>query len=194
MRLGPPSQANSSRHFRSWPAGPSVGLVTVPSKLTRSVWVGFLQLDEYGESISVHDEVDWQVSALYEGFLDGALPGEAVVDFELDRYAEVMGLARAALAGTVARIRWLDFSASTALDVSDVAERSLPTVRSIYSTKEPMGRGRQDRQALLVQRGREWRGFGGFVVDVVLDSNSEALEALRVRLPSSHSVPWPEPG
>ncbi|ROQ41540.1 hypothetical protein EDF46_0921 [Frondihabitans sp. PhB188] len=56
-----------------------------------------------------------------------------------------------------------------------------------------MGRGRQDRQALLVQWGREWSGFGGFIVDVVLYSNSEELEALRVRLPNAHSVPWPEP-
>ena len=167
--------------------------MTCPSKLTRSVWVGFLQLDEYDESISVHDGVHWQVSALYEGFLDGALPGEPLIDFELDRYAEVMGLARAALAGTVTRIRWLDFPVQTASDVSHVTEHSLPTVRSIYSTKEPMGRGLQDRQALLVQRGLEWRGSGGFVVDVVLDSDSEELEAIRVRLPDRPSVPWPEP-
>ncbi|WP_148061137.1 hypothetical protein [Frondihabitans sp. PhB188] len=167
--------------------------MTFPLKLTRSVWVGVLQLDEYDESISVHDEVDWQVSALNEGFLDGALPGEPLVDFELDRYAEAMGLARTALTGTVARIRWLDFPVPAALDVSRAAEHSSPTARSIYSTKELMGRGRQDRQALLVQWGREWSGFGGFIVDVVLYSNSEELEALRVRLPNAHSVPWPEP-
>lgn len=167
--------------------------MTVSSKLTRSVWVGFLQLDEYDESISVYDEVDWQVSALYEGVLDGALPEEPSVDFELDRYAGVMGVARAALSGTVTRIRWLDFSVSAAPDGLPRPVDASPTVRSIYSTKEPMGRGRQDRQTLSVRRGRAWTGFGGFIVDVALGSNSEELESLRVRLPAVASVPWPEP-
>ena len=156
--------------------------------------MGFLQLDEYDETISVHDEVKWQVSALPEAFLDGALPEDAFVDFELDRYADVMGLARAHLAGTVARIRWVQYPVSRAPLPSDAPEELLPTVKSVYSTKEPMGRMRQDREALVVQRGKASPGFGGFVVDVVLDRNSEKLEALRVRLHVVPSVPWPEPG
>jgi hypothetical protein len=77
---------------------------------------------------------------------------------------------------------------------SDASEESLPSVRSVYSTKEPMGRGRQDREALVVQRAKASPGFGGFVVDVVLDRNSEELEALRVRLLVVPGVPWPESG
>ncbi|WP_344793713.1 hypothetical protein [Frondihabitans peucedani] len=168
--------------------------MAVLSKTTRSVWVGFLQLDEYDESISVHDEVKWQVSALSEGFLDGALPEDAFVDFELDRYADVMGLARAQLAGTVARIRWVQYPVSMAPLPSDASEESLPSVSSVYSTKEPMGRMRQDREALVVQRAKASPGFSGFVVDVVLDRNSEELESLRVRLPVVPGVPWPESG
>lgn len=159
----------------------TVSLVTALSKITRSVWVGFLQLDEYDESISVHDEVNWQVSALSEGFLDGALAEAPFVDFELDRYAEVMGLARAPLAGTVARIRWLQYSESAVLPTAPAPGSSLSTVTSVYSTKEPLGCEQQDRQTLLAKRGDASPGVRGFVVDVVLGSNSEELEALRVR-------------
>lgn len=154
------------------------------------MWVGFLQLNEYDESISVHDEVDWLVSSLSEGFLDGALPEDLLIDFQLDRYAEVLGLVRAPIAGTVARIRWLHYPVPEAPAARPVPGDLLPTVRSVYSTKEPLGRGRQDRQALLVKRGWASPGFGGFVVDVVLDSDSEELETLRVRLPVVASVPW----
>jgi hypothetical protein len=76
---------------------------------------------------------------------------------------------------------------------SDAPEDSLPSVKSVYSTKEPMGRMRQDREALVIQRGKASHSFGGFVVDVVLDRNSEELEALRVGLPVVPSAPWPEP-
>lgn len=163
------------------------------SKLTRSVWVGFLQLDEYDESISVHDKVEWQVSALHEGFLEGALSKTSSVDFELDRYAEVMGNTQAALAGTVTQIHFLDYPVAESMNASAVPADSAPRVRSIYSTHEPMGRGRQERQARLLQRGRGSHGFGGFVVDVALENNSEELESLRVWLPNVPSMPWPDP-
>lgn len=179
--------------FRSWAAAPTVGLVTVPSKLTRSVWVGFLQLDEYDESISVHDKVDWQVSALYEGFLDGALPGEPLVDFALDRYAEIMGLPRAALVGTVARIRSLEYRVSTAPGAPPVPADAVPEVWPVYSSEESKGGAPQARPSFVEQQGKAARGFSGFIVDVVLDNTSEDLELLRVRLPRVESVPFPDP-
>lgn len=161
-------------------------------KLTRTVWVGFLQLDEYGESISVHDAVEWRVSALSEGFLDGALRGEPSVDFELDRYADVMGRARAVLTGTVTRIRQLEFAVASASDTPPLIADSTPAVTSIYSTKEAMGRLQQARQARVVQRGQTSPGFSGFVVDVVLDATSEAPESRRLRIPNVQGTPWPE--
>jgi hypothetical protein len=140
----------------------TVSLVTALSKITRSVWVGFLQLDEYADSISVHDEVNWQVAALSENNLDGALGETPFAGFELAPYAEVMGLARAPLAGTVARIRWLQYPESAVPPTAPAPGNSLSTVTSVYSTKEPLGREQQDRQTLLTKRGKASPNVRGF--------------------------------
>lgn len=65
-----------------------------------TVFVGYLQLAEYGETISVHDRVEWQVSRFPSSDFDRRISAA----FHLDRYAGALGVPTVALAGVVTAI------------------------------------------------------------------------------------------
>jgi hypothetical protein len=123
----------------------------------RRVWVGRTQLDEYGEVISVHDTVSWLVGALPVGAPFDTL----AVDYELDRYAGVLGLTTVRLVGVVVEIR--------AVARADPAAESEPLVTT--------------RDAATSEN-------AGFVVDLVLEKTSTDLEALRLRRDEHPGRSW----
>jgi hypothetical protein len=138
-----------------------------------SVWVGFLQLDEYGESVSVHDDVAWDVSNLPEGFLRAVGPSTATVDYELDRYAGVLGVQQVALRGRVAEIRAASQTRLGGLESGGAPILLLAMTGSLYSTKETMLLARQQIRTALATGAQFSEGVTGFIVDVILDHASE---------------------
>lgn len=132
-----------------------------------SVWVGWLQLDEYDESISVHDPVDWEVRALAWGDGDDRLRDQVRATYELDRYAGVMGDPLFPLAGRVAALHAV-VPGPSSNDGGGLVER-VTTSGPLLSTDDLLRPGRNEIPSILSGRGHARPDVWGFVVDVDVD-------------------------